>query len=277
MESAECNIIIRFYEELNDFLPEYLRKKDFNYSFNSGRSVKDLIKAIGVPHVEVDLILANRAPVDFSYIVQDMDRISVYPVFESLSIRGISPLRERPLRNLNFVLDVHLTKLAKRMRLLGFDVDYKKEKDDAELAYISETEGRILLTRDVQLLKRKNISRGLFIRNTNPEKQITEVMEKLDLWKECRPFHRCINCNGTVNKLSYEDKKQFICSRVPEGVLEWCREYFICGSCGRIYWKGSHYEKLQKIISRIPDYSEKTTDSTLQDTMHPAERFFLLN
>ena len=253
MKSYKYNISIRFYEELNDFLPKDLRKKNINYSFNGRRSVKDLIEAIGVPHVEVDLILINGKPVDFVYIVQNEDRISVYPVFETLSIKGISPLREKPLRDLKFVLDVHLTKLTKRMRLLGFDVNYKKNRDDSELAYISETEKRILLTRDIQLLKRKIITRGLFIRNTDPDKQIIEVLEKFDLRNECRPFHRCINCNGEIHRLAFQKEINFISHNVPEGVLDWCREFFICKSCKKIYWKGSHYEKLQKIIQRILD------------------------
>ena len=80
------NIIIRFYEELNDFLPEDRRKRDIDFSFQGKRSVKDLIESFGVPHVEVDLILVNGKSVDFSYIVNDGDRISVYPVFETISI-----------------------------------------------------------------------------------------------------------------------------------------------------------------------------------------------
>lgn len=247
----EYNITIRFYEELNDFLPKNQRKKDIEYSFSGRRSVKDLIEAIGVPHVEVDLILVNGEPEDFSYIVYDKDRISVYPVFETLSVSSVSRLRQSPLRDPKFVLDMHLGKLARRMRLLGFDVDYQKERHDSELASISSTTGRILLTRDIQLLKRKTITRGLFVRNTDPEKQVLEIIERLDLWEYCNPFHRCTECNGIIKKIVFNDNEELLKNKIPEGVLKWCKEFYICETCGKVYWKGSHYEKLLKTVQTI--------------------------
>ena len=101
-------VTIRFYEELNDFLPPQRRKRDIEVTFPGRRSVKDLIESFCVPHVEVDLVLVNGASVDFSYIVADGDRISVYPVFESFDIAGLTRLRPRPLRETRFVLDVHV-------------------------------------------------------------------------------------------------------------------------------------------------------------------------
>lgn len=254
--SKKYNITIRFYEELNDFLPKSVRKKDIEYSFPGRRSVKDLIEAIGVPHVEIDLILVNGESVDFSYVVKDGDRISVYPVFETFAIDGVSRLLQSPLRDTKFVLDVHLGKLARRMRLLGLDTDYKKERDDIELADISERENRVLLTRDVQLLKRKNISRGIFVRNTDPDRQIVEILDRFDLWSACNPYERCIECNEKISTFSFEDNLSLLKEKVPEGVLSWCKKFYICSSCEKIYWKGSHYQKLQKIIEDIMSKKE---------------------
>lgn len=256
--SKKYNITIRFYEELNDFLPKNIRKKDIEYSFSGRRSVKDLIEAIGVPHVEIDLILINGESVDFSYVVKDGDRISVYPVFETFAINGVSRLNQSPLRDTKFVLDVHLGKLARRMRLLGLDIDYKKERDDSELADISERENRILLTRDVQLLKRKNISRGIFVRNTDPHKQIVEILDRFDLWSVCNPYERCIKCNQKISTIPFKDNQSFLKEKVPEGVLSWCTEFYICSSCEKVYWKGSHYQKLQTIIEDIMSKKEST-------------------
>ena len=245
-------IIIRFYEELNDFLQHSKKKRDIEFSFKGRRSVKDLVESFGVPHVEVDLILVNGDSVDFSYIVQDSDRISVYPVFESVSIDNVTRLRPKSLRDLKFVLDVHLGKLVKRMRLLGFDVDYDKSRDDEELAMISENENRVLLSRDRQLMMRKNVSRGLYIRSTDPEKQIIELLERLDLWRLCSPFTRCVECNNFIEMLEFEgDDFNAVKDQIPEGVLVWCKEYFICQGCRRIYWKGSHYDKMIKIVEKI--------------------------
>ncbi len=246
------HIAIRFYEELNDFLPRDQRKRDIDFTFGGRRSVKDLIESFGVPHVEVDLILVNGESVDFSCIVADGDRISVYPVFESLEIETVNRLRPSPLRDTRFVLDVHLRKLARRLRLLGFDIDYADGRDDDELADIAERENRILLSRDRQLLMRRKVSRGIIIRNTDPDEQIVEVLERLDLWERIEPFSRCIDCNGPIVSLpATSEHFHEVRERIPPGVLEWCTEYFECARCGKIYWKGSHYDKLMRIVGSI--------------------------
>ncbi|MBN1293701.1 MAG: twitching motility protein PilT, partial [Candidatus Latescibacteria bacterium] len=139
----------RFYEELNDFLPTEKRKIDFTYEFDGTPSIKDVVEALGVPHTEIDLILVNGASVDFSYHMCDVDIISVYPVFESLDISPVTHLREKPLREPKFILDVHLGKLAKYMRLLGFDTVYDNLYDDHEIVALAVAQKRTILTRDV--------------------------------------------------------------------------------------------------------------------------------
>ncbi len=245
-------IVIRFYEELNDFLPAAYRKRDIDFEFKGRRSVKDLIESFGVPHVEVDLILVNGESVGFSRIVEHGDRISVYPVFETLDVGSVTRLSPDTLRDPRFVLDVHLRKLARRLRLMGFDVDYHPDRDDDALAEIADREGRILLSRDRQLMMRKIISRGLYVRNTDPAKQVTEVLERLDLWALCRPFTRCIECNGMIEALDPPGPDSAgIMDLIPPGVRSWCTEYYRCRGCGRIYWKGSHYEKLRNKVEMI--------------------------
>lgn len=247
--TAEVNyrITIRFYEELNDFLPGERRKCDFEVAFSSPRSVKDLIESLGVPHVEVDLILANGESVGFDYLVRDGDRISVYPVFESIDIAPITRLRPAPLRETRFVLDVHLRKLARYLRLFGFDTLYDETFDDEMLAKISFEHKRVLLTRDRGLLKRKIVERGLIVRNTDPKKQIREVLKRLDIISSCKPFSRCLNCNGSVQPIEGEMPQD----KIPIGVRAWCREFYQCAGCGKMYWKGSHYEKLERFVTTV--------------------------
>jgi uncharacterized protein with PIN domain len=253
MTCQPYTVTIRFYEELNDyFFPGETGKKDMVVESKDRRSVKDLVESLGVPHVEVDLILVNGESVDFSYIIHEGDHISVYPEFEAFDVSHVTRLRPGVLRESRFILDVHLRKLARLLRLLGFDVDYREHRDDLELAEISYREKRILLTRDRQLLKRKMVDRGFIIRNTDAEKQVLEVLTRLDLWSRIRPFTRCIECNGMIEPLSvtgarFNKEKH----RIPEGVLLWCSEFYFCNSCGKIYWKGSHYDRLQHTIDRI--------------------------
>ena len=128
--SIFCNMhkaTFRFYEELNDFLPKEKRKKRFEHNFIDRASVKDVIESFGVPHTEVDLIIVNGESKNFSYIINDGDDISVYPVFESIDISNLQKLRPEPLREPKFILDVHLGTLARYLRMLGFDTNYRND------------------------------------------------------------------------------------------------------------------------------------------------------
>jgi len=245
-------ITIRFYEELNDFIKTYPHKKDIVYESKDRRSVKDLIESFGVPHVEVDLILVNSISVDFNYRVQEGDMISVYPMFERFDIGSVSKLQKKPLRDIKFVLDVHLGKLAKYLLLLGFDTDYVPFRDDPELAQISSEEGRILLTQDRKLLMRKIVSHGLIVRNSDPFLQIVEIMNRLDLWESTAPLSRCLRCGDILVPIKMESEAfKNNKHRIPEAVLDWCTSYVHCRGCEKIYWDGSHLEHIEKTIDRI--------------------------
>ncbi len=241
------SVILRFYEELNDFIKNYPCKEDILFSFRDRRSVKDLIESFGVPHTEVDLILVNGESVNFNYIVEDGDRISIYPVFEQMNITGLTRLRAIPLRQTRFVLDVHLGTLARKLRLLGFDCDYRNNRDDPELAEISSNQKRVLLTRDRGLLKRKIVTRGMIIRNDDPQKQLAEVLDRLDIRDQISPFSRCPACNGLLAALPrtgplFEELK----SHIPPGILKRYAEFSYCRSCRKVFWKGSHYDSMVK-------------------------------
>ena len=195
-------ISIRFYEELNDFLPPDQRKTDISHVLKQPRSIKDLIESIGVPHTEIDLIIVNGESVGFNYQVDDGDRISVYPVFESLDISPLNHCQPQPLRKTRFVLDTHLGRLAAYLRMLGFDTLYRNDYDDPELARISVEEHRILLTCDRQLLMRKQITHGYFVRSRQSQQQLLEVLRRFDLFNNLQPFTRCMDCNGTIQPVN---------------------------------------------------------------------------
>ena len=194
----------RFYAELNDFLPDESRGKELMHYFNVSGSVKDFIESFGVPHTEVDLVLANGEPVDFSYPVRSGDRVSVYPVFESLDIASVSRVRPAPLRALRFLLDVHLGRLAAYLRMAGFDATYGKQASDAELAGILTRDRRVLLTRDRYLLMRTAVERGYWVRSTEPRQQLLEVIRRFDLAGSLQPFTRCLECNLLLQEASRE-------------------------------------------------------------------------
>ena len=233
----------RFYAELNDFLPNESRGKELTRKFNVGGSVKDFVESFGVPHTEVDLVLANGRPVDFSYSVRDGDRVSVYPVFESLDISLVSRVRPTPLREPRFVLDVHLGRLAAYLRMAGFDTLYGNQARDAELAGIVARQGCVLLTRDRHLLMRAAVDHGYWVRATEPRQQLLEVVKRFDLAGSLRPFTRCVNCNSVLEPASRDS----VWEQVPPRIRG-KSSFRTCPSCRRVYWEGTHHERMSILL-----------------------------
>ncbi len=235
---------VRFHAQLNDFLPEVRRNAPIELPLKRRASVKDVIEAQGVPHPEVGLILANGTSVDFSYIVRDGDQISVYPSFTRMHMDGIAPQDTPEPR---FVLDSHLGRLAGHLRMLGFDTLYRNDYEDRTLACISADEGRILLTRDRGLLKRSIVTQGYYVRGTDHERQVAEVVARFDLRGQIRPFLRCLRCNGLLVPASKEE----ILDRLEPLTREHFHEFRICSGCDWIYWKGSHHKRMEVLIGRL--------------------------
>jgi uncharacterized protein len=237
----------RFYEELNDFLPVAVRKRSFTYAFRGTRSVKDVIEAIGVPHTEVDLVLVDGASVDFGRQLVGGERVAVYPMFERLDISPITRLRPRGIRRTRFILDVHLGKLARYLRLLGFDALYRNDFDDPTIVKLAHDTKRIILTRDKGLLKRRAVTHGYWLRETEPRKQTDEVLRALDLRRSVRPLTRCLACNGELHKVA----KAAVIAHLPTRVRDRFDDVACCRACGRFYWPGSHYQRLRRLVDDL--------------------------
>jgi hypothetical protein len=230
----------RFYAELNDFLPPARRFADCVRTFLGSPSVKDVIEAVGVPHTEIEMILVNGESRGFDYRLRDGDRVSVYPMFEALDVGAASRVRPEPLRVPAFILDVHLGRLARILRLLGFDAAYANDSDDEELALIAARERRILLTRDRQLPKRRIVTHAYCVRSQNPLEQTVEVLRRFDLGALAAPFTRCLRCNGRLEPVDVAA----MADRLPAGVREQVTRVVECVGCRQLFWEGSHYPRL---------------------------------
>ncbi len=237
----------RFYEELNDFLVPEGRKKIIEYRFAGDPAIKDPIETIGVPHSEIDLILVNGESVGFDYRLKNEDRVAVYPMFESIDISRLQRLRPRPLRKTRFVVDVNLGKLARRLRMLGFDTAYDNCLGDREIVELSATERRIILTRDRRLLFRKAVTHGFWVRSDDPDTQLREVITRLDLGALARPLRRCLECNGRIERV---DREQVWDSLEPL-TRRFYSEFYRCSNCRKVYWEGSHVEHMTEVIRRL--------------------------
>jgi uncharacterized protein len=241
------HVDVRAYAELNDFLPPPLRGATMRRPFRSHQTVKDVIEAIGIPHTEVDLIVADGESVGFDHRPSNGDRLAVYPVFESLDIGPIGRLRPAPLRDPRFVVVINLGRLARLLRLVGFDVTCDRHLDDAALADIGAREHRIVLTRDRGLLKRRQVTHGLFVRADAPYEQIVDVLRRLDLGHRLAPFTRCLGCGGRLVPAS---KAEVLDHLEPLTRLHY-DEFARCSGCGQVYWKGSHHRRLEELVDRI--------------------------
>jgi uncharacterized protein with PIN domain len=243
MTTFQVEII--FFYDLNDFLPHLKRGNPIRLEQRSPRSIKDLIESLGIPHTEVGQVKTDGRPVDISEVIREQVRIEVYP-FSITDLRSQDRLNEKVIR---FVGDVHLGSLVRKLRLLGLDTEYSNRWTDLELASISAKENRFLLTRDRRLLMRRIVRQGIFVRSEDPGKQVSEVVNRLGLKGSCKPFTRCLVCNGILIPVNvHQVSASQIREKIPQGVWAWCRQYSICQVCGNIYWPGSHFKKLRLLV-----------------------------
>ncbi|MBK8903593.1 MAG: Mut7-C ubiquitin/RNAse domain-containing protein [Anaerolineaceae bacterium] len=238
----------RFYADLNDFLPSHQQRPFPQPVYDGTQSVKHLIEALGVPHTEVEVIVVNGRSVDFNYLVQAGDRVNVYPPFHTVDVSPLVALRPLLTPPYRFVLDNHLGKLARTLRLLGLDTLYVGDAvDDAAIAQLAHAEERILLTRDRGLLKRSNVVYGYCLRTRDSLGQLTAVVHRYQLRDQLAPWTRCLRCNGRLRPVA----KEAILNRLEPKTKLYFDVFRLCETCGQIYWQGSHFARLQEIVDKM--------------------------
>ncbi|MCX7832713.1 MAG: Mut7-C ubiquitin/RNAse domain-containing protein [Ignavibacteria bacterium] len=237
----------RFYHNLNDFLPEKRRRVVFEVEFIGNPAIKDTIESLNVPHTEVDLLIVNGNPVNFNYKLKDGDSISIYPEFKSLELPQEMHLKKKIDGVPKFICDVQLGKLAKYLRILGFDTLYDNNYKPEDIIKLSLDDNRIILTRSITLLKNHRISIGYWVRSENPVEQLIQILSQLELIELITPFNRCSVCNG---ELETADKK-LIENDLLNDTKKYFDEFFLCSNCKKVYWKGSHFKRINEFIQGI--------------------------
>jgi uncharacterized protein with PIN domain len=240
-------VTLRFYGSLNDFLAPERRGVEFLRPWHGSTSVKDLIESLGPPHPEVDVVLVDGHAVDFSHRVEPGQRVSVYPAFSSLDVRPLTRVGPPPLPEPRFVLDVGLGRLAGLLRMLGFDTLWRNDFADEALARLSRGEQRILLTRDLGLLKRAEVVHGYYPRATDPSHQVVEVVRRFQLAAPMRPFTRCLSCNALLDEAPLHEVRE----RVPSRVQALHTRFQQCPECRRVFWAGTHHARMQALVDKL--------------------------
>lgn len=223
---------VRVHGELRDLTP---RDEWLTVRFDAGPSAKDAIESVGVPHPEIGRLTIGGDPAALDDRLHDGDRVEVWP---------IEPAR---LDDPRFVCDVHLGRLARHLRLLGFDTWYGNDAGDPELAHVASAERRALLTRDVGLLKRREVTVGRWVRATDPQQQVVEVARRFRLDARLSPFTRCLECNGSLEPVDKAD----VDDRLPPHVRASHELFTRCRGCDRVYWPGTHHDRLAALVDEI--------------------------
>lgn len=234
----------RFYEELNDFLAPERRKREFSCPCARAATTKHMIEALGVPHTEVELVLVNGESVGFDRMLEHGDRVAVFPKFEMVDVTPLLRVREHPLRVTRFIADAHLGGLAHLLRMTGFDTLYDNNYHDRQIELLAAQERRIVLTRDRELLKRRSITHGCYVRTLKPPDQLCEIFDRLDLTHSIKPFTLCLNCNAPLRPV----EKATVLERLPPSVRERFDHFSTCDICQRVFWEGSHWERMRAML-----------------------------
>ncbi len=242
-----ATVSVRLYAELNDLLPPERKMRPFSVTVPSPASVEELFRVLAIAKDDVDIVLVNGQSVGAEHRLKEGDLISLYPVFESFDISPLVRLREGPLRESRFVLDTHLGKLSTYLRMLGFDALYRPDYRDEELVAIALGEGRILLSRDRELVASRQLTRAYLVRQTDPQLQAGEVIERFDLRGSVQPFIRCMRCNTLLEKR----EKGEVFDRLPPRIKAMYDEFQVCPTCQRIYWKGSHFQRMSEFVQLL--------------------------
>ena len=146
-----------------------------------------------------------------------------------------------------FILDVHLGKLARYLRLCGFDTAFFNDISDSGIIDLSEKEDRIIITRDKELSASKKVRQSLLVKSQDPEEQLREIFRRYDLKDHTAPFTRCMKCNSP---LAFADKEKII-DRLKPNTAKYYNRFMICTECDHVYWEGSHFLKMKNFLDDI--------------------------
>ncbi len=148
--------------------------------------------------------------------------------------------------SLKFIVDHNVGKLAKWLRMMGYDTLFFDGRDDFQMVRTALDEGRVILTRDTQIVKRRVVTSGqlrvILITSDNPERQMDQIIDTLNLDCQFRPFTICLECNEPLEERSREQVKD----RVPPYVFQTQSQYVECPACHRIYWRGTHWQAMTR-------------------------------
>ncbi len=222
--------------------------KTIVYPSSRRASIKDILEGLGVLHTEIGTIVLDGQEQTFDKIARNGEHFFIYPLTPDIPPTIATTLRSEPLLNCIFLVDINVGRLARLLRMAGFDSELV-ESASANSASVERAvrEERILLTRNRDLLKMRILVFGRLVRSQDPEQQLKEIVDLYGLQGMLNPFSRCIACNG----LLYGVEKNTIIDRLQPLTKKYYNRFKRCAGCGKIYWQGSHCDKMTAQLNRI--------------------------
>jgi uncharacterized protein len=229
---AQRGAQLRFDDDLLLFLAPRHRSGRVRIACDGTSTLGHVVESLGVPLPEVGSLTVDGAAAAPGYRLSGGESATVAAV-----------RRPQPIPDVRFVLDVHLGTLARRMRLLGMDTAYANDRDDDALIEQANAEGRVLLTKDRGLLRRRRLSAGAFVRGAGADDELRDVLDRFA--PPLAPWTRCPACNGPLTAADLAD----VAGLLQPGTRRTYREFARCAECGRAYWRGAHSPRLEAIVT----------------------------
>ena len=161
------------------------------------------------------------------------------------------------MREYRFIVDHNVGKLVKWLRMMGYDSLFFNGSDDSDMVKMALAEDRIILTRDTAIMKRRVVTKGqlsvVLIESEEPEQQMRQVMDRIELECQFRPFTLCLECNEPLEERNHDEVQ----GRVPPYVYKTQQQYMECPTCRRIYWRGTHWEAMMRMLEKLGDSDAK--------------------
>ena len=152
---------------------------------------------------------------------------------------------------IKFIVDHNVGKLAKWLRIIGYNALLFTEEDDGKMVKTALAQNRVILTRDTQIMRRRVVTSGrlkaILIENSDPKAQLRQIVDALNLDYQFRPFSLCLECNQRLVARNKDEVRD----SVPPYVFEIRSQFMECPCCHRIYWQGTHWAEMSRELESL--------------------------
>ncbi len=237
-------IFLILHGDLVDLLPKNRRHRTIRLILDRRASIKDIIESQTIPHTEIGRMEMEGRQLSFRHIGENGERIHLHPFSRHTPLTTATVLRPEPLENIAFMCDSTVSRLGRHMRMAGLDTANAPEASLVEVGSQASAAGRILVSRNRDLLKCRTVNFGQLIRSVHHRLQLREVFVRFRPENLIAPFSRCLVCNSTLVAV---DKEEILHLLEPL-TRKYYHSFKKCSACNKIYWHGSHIVRMEQLL-----------------------------